>query len=416
MENIRWKDRKGIFLISFLFLMVIFHNVFNRSFQHWDVSIALILMFVFALYKKESLKLNLPLIVFCSSSFVLVTLNYHVLSRLDDIPVDLYRSYKHLINQYFWILVFITLPTVYYFNRFNERHFSFLIYLILFFLFFYLFYLGLILNFDRGLFTVFFDPVISYDITFISISLLGLSFSFFQKGRWGYIGLILSTFTIFLLILHGSRGTWVGLPFALIILSLFYYRSELRKTLLMLVMFGLFIVTNLIVPSSPVLDRMQAFKEDTQHIDQNNYSNSSGIRLFLWANSIELFKASPVIGVGVAQIEVENCKLHQQGQLPTCFQHQHSIYFHELAANGTLGVAALILTFLSSLGFFLSHLITKDRYVKGLAITGIIFVIYYIMSGLTEYYLFFKNTTYIFYWITASLISFILIHKVKNAE
>ena len=48
------KNKKGILLITLMFLLVIFHNVFNQSFKHWDVSIVLLLMTIYFFYKKTA--------------------------------------------------------------------------------------------------------------------------------------------------------------------------------------------------------------------------------------------------------------------------------------------------------------------------------------------------------------------------
>ncbi|BAP35624.1 hypothetical protein AS4_06840 [Acinetobacter guillouiae] len=116
------------------------------------------------------------------------------------------------------------------------------------------------------------------------------------------------------------------------------------------------------------------------------------------------------------EIEAENCRLYKRGDLPHCFQHMHSIYFHELAANGLIGFIGLLMTFLTALVFFIKHIFAKNLLIQNLAITGTAFVIYYMCSGLTEYYLFFQNTTYVFYWVTASLMSFILINKLMKEK
>ena len=408
------KNKKGILLITLMFLLVIFHNVFNQSFKHWDVSIVLLLMTIYFFYKKEKFIKNIYLTLFCAASFFLITMNYHVLGRLDLIPAELFRSYKQLINQYMWIVPFIALPTIYKFIKFDEKNLQIILQIPLGFLFFYLLYFGIELDFDRGNFSTYFNPVISYDITFISLAILSLSLSFYFKGKLSYLSLLISILTMFLLILHGSRGTWLGIPIALITLSVFYFRDSLQKVLLMLGLFTLFILGNVLIPNSPTMSRVQHLQADTAAISQNNYGNSSGIRLYLWQNSVDLFESNPIVGVGMAQIEIENCKLQQQGNLPTFFQHQHSIYFHELAANGILGILALFLTFISVLIFFIKNIASENKVIKNLAISGFIFVSYYMFCGLTEYYLFFKNTTYIFYLFTASLMSFILIHQQKS--
>lgn len=410
------KDKKLIFLISILFFTVFYHYIFNDNFRHWNVSIAFILIFIYFFIKGKVIKPNFYLIAFCFIGSISVTLLNHLLFRLDSVPENLLSTYKKITNQYIWFIPFIFLPTIYYKSHFNAEYFYRILFLIIVFLTPYLLYWGIMLEFDRGLFSIFFNPVISYDIGFISLTILLLCYSFYSKGKQSYLYLITSLLCMFLLILHGTRGAWVGLLFVFAFLVVFYAKTELKKIILMLSLVICFVGINMIIPNSPLLQRVENFQSDSLNIRNNNYKNSSGIRLFLWGNSIEMFKSKPFTGIGMYDIEAENCRLYERGDLPHCFQHMHSIYFHELAANGLVGLIGLLMTFLVALIYFIKNIFVKDGLIKNLAITGALFVIYYMCSGLTEYYLFFQNTTYVFYWIVASLMSFIYIHKLMKVN
>ncbi|WP_237412836.1 O-antigen ligase family protein [Acinetobacter nectaris] len=303
----------------------------------------------------------------------------------------------------------MTLPTIYYLSQFKVDHFFKVIFGFLFLFSFYLLYLGVNLNFDRDAFSYFFNPVISYDIGFISLSIILLCYSFYDRTKLSYLYLFFSLVVMFLLILHGSRGTWVGLPFVFFGLIFFYYKTQIKKIFIMIALVLIFTLTNLMLPNSPILKRVDNLQEDTLQITNNNYQNSSGLRLYMWKNAISYFKSSPIFGVGLYEIEAKNCELNKQGKLPTCFQHLHSIYFNELAAHGLFGIFGLFLTFFSSLIFFIKNIFNKEGLIKNISISGCVFVVYYMFCGLTEYYLFFLNTTYLFYWIVASLMSFIII-------
>lgn len=410
------KDKKLVFLISALFVIVFSHYIFNDNFRHWNVSIAFILIFIYFFIKGKVIKPDFYLIAFCCIGFVSVTLLNHLLFRLDSIPGNLLSTYKKITNQYIWFIPFVFLPTIYYKSHFNAEFFYRIIFIIILFLIPYLLYWGVMLEFDRGLFSIFFNPVISYDIGLISLTILLLCYSFYSKGKQSYLYLITSLFCMFLLILHGTRGAWVGLLFVLTFLVVFYAKTELKKIILMLSLVCCFLGINMLIPNSPLLKRVENFQSDSLNIRNNNYQNSSGIRLFLWNNSIEMFKSKPFTGIGMYEIEAENCRLYEHGDLPHCFQHMHSIYFHELAANGLVGLIGLFMTFLVTLIYFIKNIFVEDGLIKNLAITGTLFVVYYMCSGLTEYYLFFQNTTYVFYWVVASLMSFIYIHKLMNIK
>ena len=399
-----------------MFIVFYFYYILNETFQYSNISIIFALIFLFFLHKKQVIRPHVLMIGFCFMGFLSITLSYHLFSRMELIPEDLYRTYKRLINQYIWFIPLLALPTIYANFKFKLSYFYHVIFIAVLFLFFYLCYYGIQLRFDRGEFANFFNPVISYDIGLISLTLILLCYSFYIKGKLSYLYLILSLLTLFMLVLHGSRGTWIGIPFVLLALGIVYFRTQPKKMLLTLGMVSCFIVINLCIPNSPLVNRVEHFQADAQNIENENYQNSSGIRLYLWKNSIEMFKQSPILGVGMHQIELENCRLYAQEDLPTCFQHMHSIYFHELAANGLLGFIGLLLSFVSALLFFLRNLFNHDRKIQNIALTGLVFVVYYMFCGLTEYYLFFKNTTYLFYWIVVSLMSFIMIERLPTAK
>jgi O-antigen ligase len=223
----------------------------------------------------------------------------------------------------------------------------------------------------------------------------------------------MSLLTLFVFILHGSRGTWLILPFLFIFLTLFYYKDQKKKLLFAGGAFLIFLIVNAIIPTSPLFNRLDDFQNDKDAIENQSFQNSTGSRLVMWENAIELFKQQPVMGVSVYGVEQEQCHLAEQGRLPVCFQHTHNIFFQDLAANGLIGLVGLIISLFIPLMFFLSQFYSKIALVRNLALAGFLFVFSFLLSGLTEYYLFFPHVTYIFFFITASLMSFIIL---KNRE
>ena len=135
-------------------------------------------------------------------------------------------------------------------------------------------------------------------------------------------------------------------------------------------------------------------------------------------SGIETFKTNPILGISLYGIEENNCKLATQGKIPQCYQHLHSIYFNELAAHGILGLFGLLITLLLPFFFFLKHLLSNNEKIKMLSVSGISFTFFYAVCGLTEYYLFFLSTTFIYFLVVATLMSFIIIEKlhIRNSH
>ena len=405
---------KPTLLISSLFLILFFYYILNEKFRLWYISIAFSLLYIHSLKKNITIKPNINLLIFCTISILTYTLSYYIFDRLEDLPTNKsLRTYKRIVNQYLWFITFLTLPTLFYFYRFTLKTFYTLVFIAVVFTFLYVSYFNYTFNFNRGLLSNFFNPIITYDIGLTSLSILSLLYSFYLKGKKSYIFLLFSLLAMFSLILHGSRGTWLALPFIYSLILLSYYKQQARKCLTLLLAIFIFISINIILPNSPLKSRINHFNNDTSNIQKNSYQNSTGIRLLLWKNGVELFKTKPILGVGLYQIEENNCKLQMQAKIPQCFHHLHSIYFHELAANGLLGLLGLLTTLLLPFIYFIRNFSNTNFRLKLLSLSGTSFVFYFAVCGLTEYYLFFLNTTYLYFLITATLISFIQLEKMK---
>lgn len=392
--------------IFIIYMNMLFSYIYNDGFSFSSFSKWIFIIAIFYIIKNKFFKIDKFLLLFCLSGFLLITLKYLFLGY-GDIP----SGYKTIIKQYIWFVPLCLLPIVYYFSKFKEIYFFNTLIIPTSFLFLYNIYHLFRLNFNRGELSSFFNPIISYDIGFISICLLLFCYAFYLKGKRAYFVMFLSLITMFSLILHGSRGTWIAIPIVIGFVTCIYFKSQLKKSLTAVSLFLILLCLSLFLPNSPIINRIDHFKADAQSIEIDQMHNSTGTRLLLWQNSIELFKKAPILGVGAYEIEKENCRLYELKKLALCYHHQHNIFFHELAANGILGILSLLLTFGISSFYFLRHLSKSDIGNKFLALTGLVFVFYYFICGMTEYYLFFLNTTYLFYFVVSSLMSFIYINN-----
>lgn len=409
-------NKVSLLIIACFFTIYLFY-IFNESIKVRHFSLVFILIFLYDFFKKKQLiKPSKSLIFFSVISVFTITLSYYLLDRLGSMPLNFpIKTYTNIINQYIWFVPFILLPSIFHIHKFKTEYLYKTLLLISSITLIYVTYYNLYYDFNREKLAEFFDPIITYDITFIAVSVLVLCYSFYLKGKSSYIYLTIGALSIFTLILHGSRGTWLGIPLVLLILASFYFRSQTKKIALLILLFISFIGINLIIPNSPVLNRVDDFQQDKNLIENQSFQNSTGTRLLLWQNSIELFKEKPLLGVSIYEIELNNCRLFEEKKIPQCFQHQHSIYFQELAANGLIGLLGLLMTLLIPLIYFVKNIFTENNEIKMLSISGSLFVMYYAISGLTEYYLFFLNTTYIYFLIVATIISFIQLQLMNNS-
>ena len=395
--------------LSLIFITFLSYFILNKGFAPWRYSVLITLMGLYVFSKKVILRPNLSFILFCSLGALCVTLSYYLFNRFASFPAEHTKYLSRLINQYFWFIPFLFLPSIFYYSRFKIQNFSYV--------FWFLSSLALVFNIikiiqiglERNTLAVFFSPVIDYDLGIIAISIVALFLALQCKGRLSYLYLLISTATILTIMLHGSRGAWLGLPLMIALVFTTFYKSSSKKCYLILSMFIIFLSINALIPNSPIFNRFSKFKNDYQSIQVKEYKNSTGIRLLLWKNSLALFQTHPIMGVGIYGIEQSNDKLFAEKKLPQSFQHQHNIVFHEMAAHGLLGLLGLMGTFTAALCFFGKHWFHQNPNIHTLSCAGLTFVIYHFCAGMTEHYLFFIDSTYLFYLITASLISLILV-------
>lgn len=400
-------------LFSLITIYFLFLYTFNIDISIKFFSFYLIISFLICFFRKNEKYWCVPLLVFSFISFLTVSLSYYLFDRLSIIPEGgPYSTYRRIIELYMLIIPLSFLPTILHSFKYKADNFFSAISLVVIFSSLYVFYYNVELDFSRGPLSSFFNPIISYDISFIALGLLVFVYSFYLKSKQSYLLLIFSLFFIFNLIFHGSRGTWIALPVIFLLIIFSYFKAERKKIALTIGALLVFLATNVFMSNSPIISRVGHFQADKQKIEKNSYQNSTGIRLLLWDNALDMFEKEPVLGVSLYGVEAENCKRARETNIPQCFQHAHNIFFNELAAHGVVGIIGLLISLLLPLIFFILNAFRSgDAQLKFLGLAGSIFVIHHIASGLTEYYLFFRNATFIYYFMVTVLMSFIYLRQ-----
>lgn len=332
------------------------------------------------------------------------------------VKLDLFdnKFYEKRITQFLYILAFILIPTLIFKSKFNNKVFFKTIVLATIFSAFYNGYWNLKLSFDRGLLAAKYDMVILYDYSIIAITLIALCYSIQLKNKYSYVFISVCLINITLIILHGSRGAWLGIPVSLLIIFVSYYKFEKQKVLFSFLVSSIITLGLIYIPNSPVMSRISEFKQDTSLMENKNYNSSVGNRVALFNFSIDKFKESPVIGVGVKQLAQDICDLSKQKVIPECSPHMHNVYLQELLSRGLFGFLALISMFFTPLICFLRALLhNPNANIRLISTSGITFTIYFMICGLTDYIFFMMFTTMLYFLCVCTLMSFI--YQVKKS-
>ncbi|OEF00484.1 hypothetical protein A136_13865 [Vibrio crassostreae 9ZC13] len=177
-------------------------------------------------------------------------------------------------------------------------------------------------------------------------------------------------------LLSESRGVWLALAFAVMVVSIRNIkRIKFSKHIVLMV-----IVVSVIALFSKgfVYERYQRTMSEFSAIEQGNLSTSIGVRLQLWNTAITIADGSPILGVKDYKSELK--KLYDKGELTKnviTAPHPHNEILNKLVQQGGGGVL-----------IYLSFMLFPVFFFKDLSLLGkdllISIPIIYIVSGLTD--------------------------------
>lgn len=409
-------DKISIFLLALYYLVFLINLVIDDGIN-WGLNWALILLFSLFLMAHKKIYLPVPIaltLILPFGSIFLIDLLFHSQQQSSDHTYNTELA-PQIINNFLYLLSFLVLPSILYFQQKLVPLLRWIFNISVLVSIFFNAYWNIHLGFDRGLLDEKLRPIILYDACLVSLSLITLIFNFSVKNKSAVFFILLALINLFLIVAHGSRGSWLGIPIILIILSVYYYRSERQKVMLMLFSSVLLSLMLWMLPNNPIDQRIDAMKSDTVQIEQKNYHSSIGTRLFLWQYSLQQFQQSPIYGVGTKQFRDGICQQHEKGLIPTCQVHAHNIFLQFLATHGLIGFFGILSSFLITLIFYIKHLYRKvDQDIACYCMTGMCFSLYFMICGLTDFLFFTAFPSMLYFLITVTLMSFIKIKTNVN--
>lgn len=154
-------------------------------------------------------------------------------------------------------------------------------------------------------------------------------------------------------ILSGSRGVVLVIPITLVIIYFLTLRNaEVENRTEKNKVFGVIIAITIIamlLTVNVIIERFQHANMEIESYLVSNYQSSSiGDRLNMWRDSVTIFVESPIIGTGIGDFKTDTAALIKSGgsRATWTFTNAHSIYFHNLATMGLLGLLASVISIL----------------------------------------------------------------------
>lgn len=226
------------------------------------------------------------------------------------------------------------------------------------------------------------------------LCLAGVGWAMVQPNRkWWLFFLVLGALGGVLgSLFSGSRGGWVGLPVVLWVLYRAYGRdlSTLLKTsALAIVIAGALCVYA--VPQLGVQQRVhQAFDDIERYASGESRTSSLGARFEMWKGASHLIIEKPLLGWGNNGYQQGMQSLGEAGVIDpgvVQFEHAHNDFIDATAKRGFLGLAALLLLYLTPLRLFMRELNAKNLKLRSLAVAGALLPVTYIDFGLSQTFL-----------------------------
>jgi len=157
-----------------------------------------------------------------------------------------------------------------------------------------------------------------------------------QRADKLFLKIFLVIFMAMSLIFSLSRGGWLGALTGLAFMSgaLLADQYFQKKRLLLFLIGGFFLVTFLILSSTPVVERILTFE---QKYDIPNFKG----RVTIWGGIVKMIQNHPLLGTGPGTFAIAFTRFQPPGQSARYF-YGHNDYLHSTAEAGLLLVPVII--------------------------------------------------------------------------
>lgn len=191
----------------------------------------------------------------------------------------------------------------------------------------------------------------------------------------------------------GSKGGWISLP--LLMLMIYYLTATTWSKKVARIGTALLVASLLAVvlsPKSPVLPRIQDFSRDivlwahNESVGRENTGTASS-RLEMWRFAFIVAGEHPLLGFGPQALKERKTAAVIKGEADAIvdkYAHVHNEIMDIYLENGLIGLAGFIFLFGTMFTIFYEHSRSQDIQVRALALSGVLFLLFFLEFGLTN--------------------------------
>ena len=208
------------------------------------------------------------------------------------------------------------------------------------------------------------EPIVGAFLNGFIFLILGYLLMIFKDKKKLHIPLLLLFFSFLIaILLTGERSNSIKAIFGIILfLSITDFLKLKIKILVFFILIGSII---LIISNSNYLKNRyygQLYKEAFIEKDSKFFKENTYIRLY--KSGYQVFKNSPLFGVGNKNYRVETCSDKAIKFDYYCTTHPHQIYLEFLSEHGLIGTTILLLTFFILIFLNLKVIILSQNYIQ----------------------------------------------------
>ncbi|WP_417500439.1 O-antigen ligase family protein [Methylophaga sp.] len=199
---------------------------------------------------------------------------------------------------------------------------------------------------------------IPYATICAAIATLGLFLFLYTRKILPLMTFILATTCV---VLSQTRGLWLALLCAMVILAIFYLKNnkQNRKILLISAVVIVVIVAASALMKDTIYKRVENTQVEFSRIASGDYSSSIGLRFQMWDAALKIAQHNLWFGVGSEHKQILQ-ELVQQGELRPSIgkfhpDHYHNQFFENLAKMGIVGLVLTLMLFIVPAMHALKH-------------------------------------------------------------
>lgn len=275
-----------------------------------------------------------------------------------------------------------------------------------------------------------YGPIIFGDLAVLFFCFIFVKFKSIKKSKLIYVSFFIAlVFATVAIYLSASRNAWLAFLISIFILPFLFSKRPLRLSLfttlgsiLIIVSMIQFFPASIYQRASLAVDEFENYMNPEENDSTRIIKESSiGFRLEQWRVALLLIKEKPIFGfgagnagrgvndysqMGLAHKDVFNPKAY------TGISGLHSMYFDSLVNEGILGFLIMLLLFLYPLYLFVRYR-KEDTMVSTL---GILFIVNFMIFGISENPLVHDNFTSVFLATLAILFSSMIRAKYMSTK